>query len=110
MALFNKNLYAREKVAETKRSMGNETQSSLLSLDIHISEFDIPSNSMFCGRTLKSLGLSQLSLYISANNLFVLTKYSEADPEVGYGGYGVVTDNAQTPRAKSFTCGITVSF
>ncbi|MBQ4380076.1 MAG: cation:proton antiporter [Bacteroidaceae bacterium] len=57
MALFNKNLYAREKVAETKRSMGNETQSSLLSLDIHISEFDIPSNSMFCGRTLKSLGL-----------------------------------------------------
>ncbi len=61
-------------------------------------------------KTLKSLGLSQLSLYISANNLFVLTKYSGADPEVGYGGYGVVTDNAQTPRAKSFTCGITVSF
>ena len=61
-------------------------------------------------KTLKSLGLSQLSLYISANNLFVITKYSGADPEVGYGGYGVVTDNAQTPRAKSFTCGITVSF
>ena len=61
-------------------------------------------------KTLKSLGLSQLSLYVSANNLFVLTKYSGADPEVGYGGYGVVTDNAQTPRAKSFTAGITVSF
>ncbi|MCR5159708.1 MAG: SusC/RagA family TonB-linked outer membrane protein [Prevotella sp.] len=61
-------------------------------------------------KTLKKLGLSQLSLYISANNLFVITKYSGADPEVGYGGYGVVTDNAQTPRAKSFTGGITVSF
>ena len=61
-------------------------------------------------KTLKKLGLSQLSLYVSANNLFVLTKYSGADPEVGYGGYGVVTDNAQTPRAKSFTGGVTVSF
>ena len=61
-------------------------------------------------KTLKKFGLSQLSLYISANNLFVLTKYSGADPEVGYGGYGVVTDNAQTPRAKSFTAGVTISF
>ena len=61
-------------------------------------------------KTLKKLGLSQLSLYVSANNLFVLTKYSGADPEVGYGGYGVVTDNAQTPRVKSFTGGVTISF
>ena len=61
-------------------------------------------------KTLKSLGLQQLSLYVSANNLFVITKYSGADPEVGYGGYGVVTDNAQTPRAKSFTGGVTISF
>ena len=61
-------------------------------------------------KTLKSLGLQQVSLYISANNLFCLTKYSGADPEVGYGGYGVVTDNAQTPRAKSFTGGVTISF
>ena len=61
-------------------------------------------------KTLKSFGLQQLSLYVSANNLFVLTKYSGADPEVGYGGYGVVTDAAQTPRAKSFTAGITISF
>ncbi len=61
-------------------------------------------------KTLKKLGLSQVSLYVSANNLFVLTKYSGADPEVGYGGYGVVTDNAQTPRAKSFTGGVTISF
>ena len=59
---------------------------------------------------LKKLGLNQLSLYVSANNLFVLTKYSGADPEVGYGGYGVVTDNAQTPRSKSFTGGVTISF
>ena len=61
-------------------------------------------------KIIKRWGLSQVSLYVSANNLFCLTKYSGSDPEVGYGGWGVVTDNAQTPRAKSFTGGITVSF
>jgi len=57
MHLFNKNLYARENAAEQKRSMMQETQTSLLSLDIHISEFDIPANSTFCGHTLKSIGM-----------------------------------------------------
>lgn len=57
-----------------------------------------------------SLGLRRLSFYVSANNLFCLTKYSGADPEVGYGGYGLVYDSAQTPRSKSFTGGITIGF
>jgi TonB-linked SusC/RagA family outer membrane protein len=61
-------------------------------------------------KMIKKWGLSQLSLYISANNLFCLTKYSGADPEVGYGSMGVVTDGAQTPRAKSFTGGVTIQF
>ena len=64
----------------------------------------------FDAKTLRKLGLTKLSLYLSANNLFCLTKYSGADPEVGYGGMGLVYDNAQTPRSKSFTGGITVSF
>ena len=61
-------------------------------------------------KVLKQFGLNRLSLYVSANNLFCITKYSGADPEVGYGGYGVSSDNAQTPRAKSFTAGVTVQF
>ena len=61
-------------------------------------------------KTLKKLGIQQLNFYVSANNLFCLTKYSGADPEVNYGGFGVATDNAQTPRAKSFTAGLTLSF
>jgi len=61
-------------------------------------------------KMIKSLGLSQLSFYLSANNLFCLTGYSGADPEVGYGGYGVVSDNARTPNARSVTLGITVQF
>ncbi len=61
-------------------------------------------------KIIKSWGLSQLSLYLSANNLFCITGYSGADPEVGYGGYGITTDHAQTPRARSFTLGVTVQF
>ena len=61
-------------------------------------------------KIIKNWGLSQLSFYISANNVFCLTKYSGADPEVGYGSMGIVTDNAQTPRSKSVTGGITIQF
>jgi hypothetical protein len=61
-------------------------------------------------KVLKKIGLQQLNFYVSANNLFCLTKYSGADPEVGYGGFGVVTDSGQTPRARSFTAGLTLSF
>jgi len=61
-------------------------------------------------KLLKTIGLSQLSLNVSLNNLFILTKYSGNDPEVRYGDYGISTDSNQTPRSKSFTAGITASF
>lgn len=64
----------------------------------------------FPAKMIKKLGLNQLNFYVSANNLFCITKYSGADPEVNYGGYGIVYDNAQTPRSKSVTGGITVQF
>ena len=58
----------------------------------------------------KKIGLNGLRFYASGNNLFCLTKYSGVDPELGYGGYSVTTDNAQTPRAKSYTLGVTIDF
>ena len=58
----------------------------------------------------KIIGLNGLDFYISANNLFILTKYTGVDPEVGYGGYGASIDNGQTPRAKSYTFGFNVKF
>ena len=58
----------------------------------------------------KTLGVNRLSFYASANNLFILTKYKGVDPEVSYGGYGAAVDGGQTPRAKSYTLGITVDF
>lgn len=60
--------------------------------------------------SIKAYGLSQLSISVSASNLFLLTRYSGVDPEVGYGSYGIATDNAQTPRSKSFTASLTASF
>ena len=59
---------------------------------------------------LRKWGLQQLSFYVSANNLFCLTKYSGADPEVGYGSFGLVFDDAKTPRSRSFTGGVTIQF
>ncbi len=59
---------------------------------------------------MKPLGIKGLNLSATINNVFCLTKYTGVDPEVGIGGYAVATDNQKTPRAKSFTCSVNVSF
>ena len=42
------------------------------------------------------------------NNIFVLTRYTGVDPEVGYGALGISKDTGRTPRSKDLTLGITV--
>lgn len=64
----------------------------------------------FSSKVARALRLKGLHCYVSANNLFVLTKYKGVDPEINYGSYGVAQDSGQTPRAKSFTLGVTVDF
>lgn len=59
---------------------------------------------------VKSIGLGRISFYASANNLFVLTKYSGVDPDISNNGYDPAIDNAQTPRSRSYTLGISVDF
>ena len=59
---------------------------------------------------LKWIGLNGISFYASANNPFVLTKYSGVDPDISSAGYDPAIDNAQTPRSRSYTLGITVNF
>ncbi len=59
---------------------------------------------------LKQFGVKTLNTYLNLNNLFILTKYSGADPEVSQGGYSAATDNGRTPRAKSFTLNVNVGF
>lgn len=64
----------------------------------------------FDNKLIKSLGLSNLSLYLTVNNVFLLTKYSGLDPEIAQGGWSPASDGARTPRSKSFTLGVTVAF
>lgn len=59
---------------------------------------------------LKDWGLSKLSFYLTLNNLFVITKYSGADPDINQGGWSPATDSSKTPRSKSFTLGASISF
>jgi len=59
---------------------------------------------------LSRFSINQLSVFLTLYNLFVVTNYSGVDPEVGIGGWGVSTDNNQTPRTRSFTTGVTIGF
>ena len=61
-------------------------------------------------KLLKQWGMSTLSFYLTMNNLFVLTKYSGADPEIAQAGFAPAGDYSRTPRAKSFTLGATIAF
>jgi len=61
-------------------------------------------------KRLKQWGLSKLSFYLTLNNLFKLTKYSGADPEIAQAGYAPAGDYSRTPRSKSFTLGASISF
>lgn len=54
LRLFSKNLYARETLAKSNRGLKSEVEYSLLCLDIHTAEFNIPLNSTLCGHTLRS--------------------------------------------------------
>ena len=55
LRLFNENLYARERLAESKRGLEKEVADSLLTLDISIAEIEVPENTAFAGKALKDL-------------------------------------------------------
>ena len=59
---------------------------------------------------LTNIKLQSLSFYLTMNNMFVLTKYTGVDPEVGYSSFGVSEDKASTPRSKEMTLGVSVVF
>jgi hypothetical protein len=47
---------------------------------------------------------------LTLNNLFKITKYSGADPEIAQAGWHPAGDNSRTPRSKSFTLGASLTF
>jgi TonB-dependent starch-binding outer membrane protein SusC len=58
-------------------------------------------------KLFKSIAVSRLRIYVTAENLFTLTNYSGYDPEVGGGVFGI--DKGQYPQARSFIGGIQIS-
>lgn len=59
---------------------------------------------------LKKYGFRSLSLYASADNLCVWTKYTGLDPEIAVDGDGRAMDGAKTPRSRSYTLSLSVGF
>ena len=61
---------------------------------------------------MRKLYISKLRLYMSAENLFVLTKYSGYDPEVSMSSSALMPglDYGAYPRSKVFTFGIELNF
>jgi hypothetical protein len=64
----------------------------------------------FNKKLLKAIGLRNLMLSLSAQNLLCFSKYSGTDPEHSAGAWGIAYDNSQTPRSKSVTLNINVGF
>lgn len=62
-------------------------------------------------KLLKRFSLNRMNMYLTFNNVFVLTKYTGVDPEVNNGSIsvgGVSYDGSNTPRSKDMTFGVTV--
>jgi TonB-linked SusC/RagA family outer membrane protein len=64
----------------------------------------------FDQKVVKKIGLRNLSINLSAQNLLVFTKYSGTEPERSPGAWGIAYDNQQTPRSKSVTMNINIGF
>lgn len=61
LRLFNENLYARERLAESKRGLEREVEDTLLSLEMNIAEVVVPDNSAFAGKALKDLNIRNIT-------------------------------------------------
>jgi hypothetical protein len=59
-------------------------------------------------KLLGKSGISKLRFYVTAENLFTLTKYTGYDPEVGGGVFGI--DKGQYPQARTFIGGLQLQF
>lgn len=62
---------------------------------------------------LNRISISRVRVYVSSQNLFVITKYSGLDPEIGIQGGNATqngVDNGTYPSSRYFTFGLNVSF
>lgn len=59
-------------------------------------------------KVVSKIGASKVRLYITAENLFTLTKYTGYDPEIGGGVFGI--DKGIYPQARTFMFGANLQF
>lgn len=62
---------------------------------------------------LNRFAISRIRLYVSSQNLFVITKYTGLDPEIGIQGGNATqngVDNGTYPSSRYFTFGLNVTF
>ena len=59
---------------------------------------------------IKKIGLRNLLVSVSGQNLLCWSRYSGTDPEKSAGAWGIAYDNSQTPRSKSVTVNLNVGF
>ena len=59
---------------------------------------------------LKKIGIKNLNLYASADNVYFWTKYTGLEPEVMNGGEGIAYDYTKTPRPRSYTISLSLGF
>ena len=57
---------------------------------------------------INKVGIQNLRVYVTANNLFTFTKYQGYDPEIGGSSYGI--DRGVYPQARAFMLGLSVTF
>lgn len=60
------------------------------------------------GTLLNKIKASRLRIYLTAENLLTLTKYTGYDPEIGGGVFGI--DKGIYPQARSFIVGAQLQF
>lgn len=90
--------------------------------DIYVQDGDfLRINNVVLGYDLSKLirqeAVSQMRIYVAAQNLYTFTRYDGMDPEIGYGHDGGITDKFSSgldlgyyPRPRTFLVGLNVKF
>ena len=61
-------------------------------------------------KTVSKLKMSKIRVYITAQNLYTLTKYTGYDPEIGGGVASRGLDKGNYPITSLYTAGLNINF
>jgi hypothetical protein len=62
------------------------------------------------GKYLERLKLSQVRVYVNANNLLTLTNYSGLDPEIAGSNVSRGVDYGMYPQVRTYSAGLELKF